>query len=333
MPIFDVTKLSYQKITELDPARSFVLGSFSPIEVHGPHLPLGEDLFSAEAMGRGTAEKLVKKYPDWNFLFLPPCSVAADGVPRLGTIVYPAHLVRDVAYYAMLPFAEAGFARLGFSSFHGGPRHFLALEAAAEKLSHVRQGTAAISLFSAAIGRMVEGQLFYESVKDDPGFSLTQRDLKEDHHAGFVETSLALHLWPELVEDGWDDLPPSVGKSLADEKDSDSYLFNRSEKRSLRSIAEQGIGTAKAVASSISHFQKSTYYGRPAAATKKRGEKLLAAITDLSVDLAVDFIEQGDAMPRQSPLWKARHLFLNRPVNDTVDALIARQTKQRRGEK
>ncbi|MDP8223744.1 MAG: creatininase family protein [Candidatus Lernaella stagnicola] len=318
MPILNIADLTYSELNRMDPSRCFVLASFSPIEVHGPHLPLGEDIFTAEVLGKMTADKIIAQHADWNLLFLPPTMVAADAVPRLGTVTFPPHMVRDVAYHTMLPFARAGFARLGFSSFHGGPRHFLALEVAAHRLSALPGPSAAMSLFSAALGRMKEGRLFFEAVENDAGFDLTLDQMREDHHAGFVETSLALHLWPELVGDGWEDLPASVGKPLEGGQDSDSFLFDRGA-TSLWDRVRNGADTAASMARSIAHFKKSTYYGRPHAASARRGKKLLHALTEIAGELAVEFIEQGAAMDVHSPLWRARHLLLNKTVNEAFD--------------
>ena len=134
MNVFRLDRISHSTLKNLDRSRTAVLVTMSPMEVHGPHLPLGQDWFEAQAILEKTADKMAKERTDWNFVILPPLPIAIDCVPAQGSISYPVQLVRDVAFHTMEPFAKHGFARLAFSSFHGGPRHICALEDACSRL-------------------------------------------------------------------------------------------------------------------------------------------------------------------------------------------------------
>jgi creatinine amidohydrolase len=323
MPVLEVAKLTYNKLKKIDRNRAVVMATLSPIEVHGPHLPLGEDLMTAYALGEATAKVCAKNRPDWNFLILPPVPVASDGVPKLGSIMFPPTVVADVAYYLLRPFAQMGFRRLVFGSFHGGPRHFLALEAAAERLTDAARDVAALSLFSAAIGRMAEGKQFYDAVKDDPNCTITLEELRADHHAGFVETSLALHGWPELVEPSWKKLPASVSHAVeADTPMNDTYLYGYEGRASIVDKIKRGANVVENIARAVRHFKTQTYHGYPGKASARQGKKLFDSVTKMSVELVEEFIERGAAMDVHSPLWKAHAVFGNRPLNWAVDQLI-----------
>jgi creatinine amidohydrolase len=323
MPVLEVAKLSYNKLKKIDRNRAVVLATLSPIEVHGPHLPLGQDLMEAEALGKATAIQAAKKRPDWNFLLLPPVPVAADALPKYGSLPFPAPLVTDVAYYLLHPFALMGFKRLAIASFHGGPRHFLALEEAADRLTDAEKGVAAISMFSAAIGRMAEGKLFFDAVKNDRECTITLEEMREDHHAGFVETAIGLHLWPELVDAGWEELPSLVSRKVdANANVNDTYLYGYEGRSSATEKIKRGLAVADNIVRAIKHFQTNTYHGHPGKASARQGKKLFAAITKMSVELLDEFIERGAATDVHSPLWTAHKVFANRPLNRVVDEFI-----------
>jgi creatinine amidohydrolase len=320
MPIYEHHRVSYQRLKQIDRARTVVVAAISPLEVHGPHLPLGEDLLTAEALARETAKRFLADRPDWNVLFLPPLPVATDTVPKHGSVNFPPALVRDAAYYYLRPFARMGFKRLAMASFHGGPRHFLALETAAEQLTDRKRDMAAVCLFSAAISRMVNGQIFFDAVKGDRKNTMTLAEMREDHHAGFVETSLALHLWPESVDEGWEELPPLLAKG--DEpagEQSDSYLFGADQKPSLADRARFGLTAARGIARAVLHFHKQTYHGYPAKASAAAGKRLFGAVTKLSAELLAEFVERGADFDGHSPMWPLRHALANRPVNFAFD--------------
>ena len=319
MATYHLEKMSHGALSQLVPSRTAVVVPISPLEVHGPHLPVGQDLFEATALMTRTVESLARKRTDWDFLMLPPIPVAVDCVPALGSVAYPATLVRRVAYHALLPFARAGFSRLAYASFHGGPRHICALEDAAHRLSR-RKGVAAMSLFSAMVARMVEGNVFYDAVAGRKDRRIALGQVQQDHHAGFVETSLALHLWPDLVDDGWKSLPPSVSDPEGgDAKAERGIFFGYADHPSLTERALRNLARARSVVRAVRHFRASTYSGYPALASAAQGKAIFAHVVDLCVGLVEEFLDRGRAMDGHSPLWPAKDFFLSPAVNAIAD--------------
>lgn len=314
--VYRLDRMTHAKLAGLDKKKTLVMAVQSPMEVHGPHLPIGQDLFEAEALAEKSLNLLAAERPDWSFVLLPPAAVSIDCVPGAGSIAYPISLVRDVAYHSLRPFAKQGFARLAFSSFHGSPRHICALEEAAEGL-HKRYNAPAVSVFSVAVSRIMKGDIFHDAVKDTPGFELNAEQVDMDSHAGFVETSLALHLWPELVEDGWQSLPPST-KFKEDEKKTISYLFSGGERNPVEHIQAM-FERIKSIEATIKHFNNSTYAGYPAHSSADLGERLFKTLAEMSRSILSDFIDSGMDMERHSPLWKLRGLLQNRAVNVLAD--------------
>jgi creatinine amidohydrolase len=316
--VLHLERISHTRIQQLDCEHTMVLAALSPMEVHGPHLPLGQDLREAYALGEAACVKLAGELPDWTFLLLPPVPIATDCVPHLGSINFPAHLVRKVAYLLLEPFAKRGFKRLAYTSFHGGPRHVVALEAAAERLTK-RYDTSAICLFSAVLSKVSEGDLFLDPIKDLPEVRMTKEHFRQDLHAGFVETSIGLHLWPEDIEDGWDALPDLVANAKLEEGTNASHLYGYKDKAGLRERIERTKAAAGSIRRAITHFREKTYFGYPALSSADQGARVFDHLADLCGEVIAEFLEKGTKMEIHSPLWKFRRILLNRVVNKIAD--------------
>ena len=323
--IFNWEKMTHTAVKKLDRARTLVVASISPLEVHGPHLPLGQDLFEATALAEKTAAIVTERRPDWTVVLLPPVPVAADTLPQIGSIEFPPGLVRDVAYYLLAPFARQGFSRLAISSFHGGPRHFLSLEQAAARITQ-KHGVPAVCLFSAALSQIVEGHAIHDGIKDTPGSRISVDQLKQDHHAGFLETSIGLVLWPELIEPGWDELPGLVSDpNTAEKQTNDSYLYGYDSTGTTTEKIQRAKAVIDAIVRSLRHFREKTYHGFPEMASKEQGQALLEYLSDLCAGIVEKFIDRGTGMELHSPLWKYRNLMLNPALNAVADKWLLKR--------
>ncbi len=317
--IHSVEKMSHAALARLDRARACVIATFGPLEVHGPHLPLGQDIMEAYSLAKDTAAALLETRPDWHALLLPPVPVATDALPQLGSVNFPFRLVREVAYYTLRPFAQEGFARLAYSSFHGGPRFFLALESAADALAH-EFDAATVSLFSAVLNRVEEGKVFFEALAELPERQITFEQVRQDHHAGFVETSFGLHLWPELVDDGWADLPGCVSTSdQGENRANSSFMYQYAKEAPLLDGLRRVKWTAESIARAVKHFRRETYHGYPGLSSAEEGRRMWIHLVRTAANVAGEFIEQGRAFDGHSPLWKFRHIFLSGVINHVLE--------------
>lgn len=316
-------RITHTRMKALDPKRTFVLATMSPLEVHGPHLPLGQDVFEARAMAEHAALAVLEKRPDWTVLLVPPLHVAADTLPMLGSVEFSPYLVERVAFALLEPFAKAGFARMGYSSFHGGPRHFLALELAGERLAR-KFGVAVVSMFSMLLSRVKEGQVFLDAVADAPGRKAELRHMVRDQHAGYVETSMALHLYGSLVENGWQTLPGAVPREEPGAGENDSFLFSDDAPGGLFARIGRVKRTATLLMRALKFFRANSYYGYPAFASEEEGRRIFEHLVTLTATAAGDFLDRGMDAGVRSPLWVFRHILLNRPLNAVADALMAK---------
>ncbi|RJO71553.1 MAG: hypothetical protein C4523_04280 [Myxococcales bacterium] len=310
--------ISHAKMKSLDPRHTLVVATLSPLEVHGPHLPLGQDMFEAYAIAEQAMTRIAGLEPTWTIVLLPPVPVAADCVPQLGSVNFPVEIVRNVAYHLLEPFAKKGFSRLAYSSFHGGPRHICALEDAAEALSK-RYSVGAACLFSIVLSRLMEGDTFFAGIETIPERQIDKLKLKQDHHAGMVETSLALHLWPQFVEDGWQTLPGSVAVENVTEEANDSFLYGYQDRPSLWTRTKRTASQAASMYRSVKHFNVHTYFGYPAMASAAQGEALFEHLLNITVEAVQEFLAKGTEMNVHSPLWKGRRLLLSPMVNKVAN--------------
>ena len=207
--ILDLGSMTAFEVDALDRARTTIFLVVSPIEEHGPHLPLATDVIEAEGVARRLAARLATERPADRFLFYPTIPLGADSFHFAGSAsVRPgviAALVEDVC----TSLAEGGFTRFIVSSHHGAPSHNLAFERAAIRVRRRTRGRARLLALS---GRTIVDLYFgggleahFAHMKDGES---AKDALRLDCHAGAFETSELLALRPDLVREGWKDLPP-----------------------------------------------------------------------------------------------------------------------------
>jgi creatinine amidohydrolase len=203
-------EMSTPAIDALDRARTLVMLAVSPLEQHGPHLPVGVDAFAARYFAESIGERFTAARPGWTVLLAPTLHLGSFTFDAAGTVSVRQRVVRDalVDYGASL--ARAGFRYLVVSNGHGGPTHLTALEEAAATVSR-RHGVMMASFTGHLAWRFLRGHLTVR-IESALGRALTHAERQafgEDAHGGWWETSLMLMLRPDLVDAGYRDLPPA----------------------------------------------------------------------------------------------------------------------------
>ena len=184
--------------------------SVSPLEQHGPHLPVGVDAFTAQYFARAMAERLVARRPDWHVVMVPPLHLGSFTFDAVGTLRVRQRVVRDAVIDYGVSLAEAGFRFVVISNGHGGPGHLVALDEAAAAVSR-RYRIRMVSLTSHLAWALLRGGYVGE-VEAAVGRPLTADEraaLSDDAHAGWWETSMMLWLRPDLVDATYRELPPA----------------------------------------------------------------------------------------------------------------------------
>jgi creatinine amidohydrolase len=295
--------LTKKQFDQIDPARAVVMVTSSPMEVHGPHLPLGADALE----GEGLAERVLRFLPDEHrertFLKLPFVYAATDVVPQRGSLHFRpstnVRLLTDLGH----TLAMQGFHHIIVSNFHGGPRHFLSIEKACTRVNR-RHGIAMVSLFSLLIGRLTNGTAELGDVLGSlPG--VNRADLDGDTHGGLVETSQLLALHGGWVDPEHKNLPrQTVGTWLESNGEAPRESAGGGP-RSFLHVLNRYKGAMR-------FFNEETYSGAPAGASAEIGERILDTLAGKAAEACAELLD-GKIGPADchSPIWKYRFLFLN----------------------
>jgi creatinine amidohydrolase len=202
-------EMSSFALDRLDRARTVILLTVSPLEEHGPHLPLGVDAFTARHFAETLAERLVAERPDWSVVLAPTLYAGSFAFEAPGTVTVRQRAVRDTVTDYGASLARAGFRYIFVSNGHGGPGHLVALEEAATNVSRWH-GITMASLSGHLAWKLFHGGFLgaIESALERPLTDDERQALADDSHGGLWETSFMLWLRPDLVDPGFRSLPP-----------------------------------------------------------------------------------------------------------------------------
>jgi len=154
-------------------------------EQHGPHLPTGTDTIILEAVVRGVRQRLTPQDP---FLFLPPMPYgkSPEHMDFAGTISFKATTLLAVLDDVVSSLHVHGVRKIVFLNSHGGNSSLL--NAVAHDFRYAYKVSAyCLNMWSEDF--LSAGEI--EAII--PGLSYPEI------HAASVETSMLLHLTPELV--------------------------------------------------------------------------------------------------------------------------------------
>jgi mycofactocin system creatininase family protein len=171
----EVTTSAVEALADSSPAPHRVLWALGSLEQHGPHLPLATDAIIAEAVSREVRKELNAAQPESGVWWqLPTLGLSTSGEHEgfPGTVSIGTEALVQVILEVGRS-AAAWSNRLVIVSGHGGN---------AEALTR-------------AVG------ILRSEDKDASWLECRPGDASTDLHAGHTETSLLLHLRPELVAD------------------------------------------------------------------------------------------------------------------------------------
>ncbi|MGQ9599345.1 MAG: creatininase family protein [Anaerolineae bacterium] len=178
-------ELTSSDLSQKELARWLVIWPVASLEQHGPHLPLGTDTIVLEAIIQGVRHQLGPGFPA---LLLPvmPLGKSPEHLSYPGTVSLQTSTLLAIVEDIASSLASHGFRRLVFLNGHGGNTALLR-----------------------AIGpdlRLKYGSFVYhidwwaDSFFDEIIAELFPALAGTEVHAASIETSLLLHLRPDLVK-------------------------------------------------------------------------------------------------------------------------------------
>lgn len=206
--IFRLEEMNYTELEALDRNRVVVLFTVSPLEEHGPHLPVGTDLFTSDSISKELAKRIIETRPGWTVLVGPSLPFGSSAFDRAGTLLARARTVRNATLDYGASLARHGFRYIVVLNGHGGLRHIVALEEAASTVSR-RYKVRMLSVSGPVLWKFMRGQYAnrLETILGRPFTAAEREALIGDTHAGMWETSLVLQARPELVNRTYANLP------------------------------------------------------------------------------------------------------------------------------
>lgn len=281
-PLHFYELMSHFDLAQLPKATTAVFMPCSPLEEHGVHLPLGVDAILARELAIQTAQRLSQSLPDWHFVIFPTFFAGADVLEYRGSIEVKPSLIREYLLMCIKQLTKDGLQKIVLFGGHGGPRHMVVLEEVAAQVNWRFRPAKAVSatsrfLFDSLMGRLPLQIQEHLKSQGQPISDELMNALKTDYHAGAIETSLFLELFPKDVRSGYKSLKPAILSQAT-----------KIRKKSAKNVGE-GLG----------------HLGSPALADPTLGraliEVVLAQLTPLLKDFLLD--QPGAQKPFRSKLY------------------------------
>lgn len=272
-----------------------------PVEYHGPHLSLHNDHWIASGIARDIHARLGRSEP---FVVSANLELGVEPTAGPGTRATGYRTVKPLVVGAAHALADLGAQRVIYVTFHGVPLHSRAIQAGVKTL--IERGVSACSPMNALFRDQIvlrpdvlpEPLLAAVATAPEAERAALCESLITDFHAGFMETSLALHYAPHTVDEVHRTLPdcPLVRPDPAIESLARwaSRLGDEVRARELE-FASLGIGWSK-----LSPFPG--YTGKPRLANAEAGAHFARYIADRAAEVVREVLA-GGAPPEPVMPW------------------------------
>jgi creatinine amidohydrolase len=202
-------QLSVKGLNDLDRSRTVIFLPVGMIEEHGDHLPLGTDNYGVDGLLLASASWLLEDDPALHVLLMPGLPYGTDPIdsrrPDLFVTAGSVWISADTLKAHVIDITEHmvrfGFRHIFPVSFHGGAGQIIALD---DVCAVMRDRYPGLVMYEPT------GYLMAGAAQDiTPGLATllgrpmtTQEEvaLRSSIHASMFETSMMLHLRPELVD-------------------------------------------------------------------------------------------------------------------------------------
>ena len=190
-------ELNWRQIQELDKNKTIFFLPISPLEEHGPHLPVGTDLLITKDAAIEAIKILNKEKPDLTYVLLPmvPLGFCKFNSDFPGSISISGKTVRDIVYSIGSSLGDHGFKYIVICTFHMALRHLKGIYNAMKRLENRYDMKTCEPWGPYYWSKGIE--------KNEPRLGF---DTRKEVHAGFRETSLMKYQYPYLVDNSYKEL-------------------------------------------------------------------------------------------------------------------------------
>lgn len=300
-PFHRLEELTTAELDAMDRDRTLIVLPISPIEEHGPHLPLGTDGWLAKGLANGLLERMAQRRPDWSLVRAPWFPIGCYTLDWVGSVEMEQVAVRSVVTSFGHAFARRGFSTIVVVNGHGGPGHGAALEEGCRQVSR-RHGVRMIYPAGKLITEVFGGK-YFDRIAAHLGRDLTDDErwaLAHDFHAGAMETSYLQHVRPDLVKGDVRALPDIVSSKVG----------------MMRYFWGDRVGKGPG------------YMGFPSRADTRLAEAVEAVLCDEVADIVEHAMDGQDVQRRiagefyRNPLFRTRARPVARAMEATGKALL-----------
>jgi creatinine amidohydrolase len=269
MGYYRLDTMTWEELDKLERATTMFLLPISPIEEHGPHLPLGTDYYTAYEAANLAIQKLSVIEPAIHSILMPGISSGCCEITRdfPGTISLRGKTLMRLVCDIGTSLARHGFKYLLISNVHLDLIHLKAIRLAAKKLKR-KSGL--------RIHEPIGSVAFSEAVKETADWKMGTEmgvDMEQETHADIKETAFIKYKYKELLNNRYSSLPPFTIKV-------DEFI-----RKGIKQFKKMGA--------------KDGYIGTPAKATEKLGRIYLESNADILANTALK-LYRNEPLPEMS---------------------------------
>ena len=222
--IIQLEELNWKQIDSLDRKKTIFFIPFSPLEEHGPHLPVGTDLLTSRDAAKEAIRLINKKKPEITIVLFPaiPLGYSKMASDFPGTVSTQIKTLKVIVSDVCSSLARFGFKYFVICTFHMDLGHLKGIYSGMNKAMKTH-GIKIIEPW---------GPYFHhkEVEKREPQVGF---DTKKEVHACFRETSLMNYQYPYLVDPSYKNLqsiyrdlysPRVIGKTFKDIGINEGYV-------------------------------------------------------------------------------------------------------------
>ncbi|MBW2208768.1 MAG: creatininase family protein [Deltaproteobacteria bacterium] len=248
-------RMTYEEAEGYAKAGAVVMLPLSPLEAHGPHLPLGVDFFGAGTLAEQSATLLNRKAVKTVIAPVLPYALADVAMPFAGTVTLRAQTLKAVVSDIAQSFNAHGFKGLVIVCQHLERANLKTLQETASELTEAGMPTIVANPFfthAETMNAMMKGEF---------------PDL--DLHAGEWETAFCLWLYPKLVKmEVLETLPPNWVN-----------LREKLYEQGCRDFVEAG--------------GEKCYFGDPSQGNPELGKKIYEGLAEVLAEEVIEWVQNS----------------------------------------